>query len=139
MAALTWDIMRILLVEDDVVLRDVMVRSLTDAGHRVDVAETLEQAEHYWLVQPFDTVLLDLNLPVQSGFEVLGWLRQQPQFKELTVVVFSSSGRPEDRRRAQELGATDYVLKPSSGVDFVEVARRFNERWLTDKGAIGAV
>ena len=86
-----------------------------------------------------EAMLLDLNLPVQSGFEVLGWLRQQPQFKELTVVVFSSSGRPDDRRRAQELGATDYVLKPSSGVDFVEVARRFNERWLTDKGAIGAV
>ena len=42
--------MRILLVEDDAVLRDVMLHSLCDAGHRVDVAETLEQACHFWHV-----------------------------------------------------------------------------------------
>ena len=55
--------MRILLVEDDVVLRGVMVRSLKDAGHRVDEAGNLEEAEHLWRVQAFDVVLLDLNLP----------------------------------------------------------------------------
>ena len=55
--------MRILLVEDDVVLRGVMVRSLKDAGHRVDESGTLEEAEHLWRVQAFDVVLLDLNLP----------------------------------------------------------------------------
>jgi two-component system OmpR family response regulator len=58
--------MRILLVEDDRVLRDVMVRSLGEAGHRVDVAETVEQAEHFWRVQMFDAVLLDLNLPLSA-------------------------------------------------------------------------
>ncbi len=55
--------MRILLVEDDAVLRDVMLRSLGDAGHRVDVAANVEDADHLWRVQTFDAVLLDLNLP----------------------------------------------------------------------------
>jgi len=55
--------MRILLVEDDAVLRDVMLRSLGDAGHRVDVAANVEDADHLWRVQSFDAVLLDLNLP----------------------------------------------------------------------------
>ena len=59
--------MRILLVEDDAVLRDVMVRSLADAGHRVDVSTNVEDADHLWRVQPFDAVLLDLNLPATAS------------------------------------------------------------------------
>lgn len=55
--------MRILLVEDDLVLRDVVLRSLRDAGHRVDLAGSLQEAGHLWQVQRFDAVLLDLNLP----------------------------------------------------------------------------
>ena len=77
-----------------------------------------------------DVVLLDLNLPIYSGFEVLQWLRQQPQYRDLTVVTFSSSGRDEDRERARQLGATDYLLKPSSGLQFVEIVKLLKERWL---------
>jgi CheY-like chemotaxis protein len=75
-------------------------------------------------------ILLDLNLPLISGFEVLQWLRQQPHLERLPVVVFSSSGRPEDMKKAQELGANDYLLKPTSGMGFSDVARRMQERWL---------
>jgi CheY-like chemotaxis protein len=75
-------------------------------------------------------VLLDLNLPLRSGFEVLSWLRQRQEFIALPVVVFSSSGRVEDRARAQQLGATDYLLKPSSGMQFGGVVRTLRDRWL---------
>lgn len=76
-------------------------------------------------------IVLDLNLPVQSGFEVLEWLRSQTDFQSTAVLVFSSSGRPEDRERAQALGATDYMLKPTSGTQFMEVARRLKDSWLS--------
>lgn len=75
-------------------------------------------------------VLLDLNLPILSGFEVLRWIRAQPPLRELPVAVFSSSGRPEDRRLATELGAQDYIEKPASGLQFREVARALRVRWL---------
>ncbi len=71
-------------------------------------------------------VLLDLNLPVRSGFAVLEWLRSQPHFRTLPVVVFSSSGRLEDRQRAEQLGASDYLLKPNSGAQFIELAERLS-------------
>ena len=58
--------MRLLLVEDDPVLSDVMQRSLNQHGHRVDSACTLEDGRHWWRVQPFDAVLLDLNLPASA-------------------------------------------------------------------------
>jgi CheY-like chemotaxis protein len=76
-------------------------------------------------------IFLDLNLPILSGFEVLRWVRARPQFAQLTVVVFSSSSRQEDKAKAGELGANDYIEKPRSGLAFVDVVQRVKERWLT--------
>ena len=77
-----------------------------------------------------DLVLLDLNLPVHSGFEVLEWLRRQPGLGELPVVVFSSSGRAEDREKARALGASDYLIKPASTLQLVELVRGLDAKWL---------
>ncbi len=80
-------------------------------------------------------VVLDLNLPIRSGFEVLEWLRAQPQFSFLPVVIFSSSGRLEDRRRAEQLGATKYLLKPTSGAQFFDIARRLTKTGFEPRGS----
>lgn len=82
---------------------------------------------------PPDLVLLDLNLPIRSGFEVLAWIRSQADLRGLAVVIFSSSGRPEDRNRAAELGATAYLQKPMSGGEFVAIAQLLGERWLASQ------
>jgi CheY-like chemotaxis protein len=73
-------------------------------------------------------VLLDLNLPGCSGFEVLQWLREQPQFQQLPAVIFSSSGRQEDRDKAQALGANGYIEKPVSGLAFPAVVHELRRR-----------
>jgi DNA-binding response OmpR family regulator len=67
--------------------------------------------------------LLDLNLPIQSGFEILEWIRENPDCGASPVIVFSSSGRPEDRERARDLGAIDFIQKPTSGSEFDAVVR----------------
>lgn len=66
-------------------------------------------------------VLLDLNLPQVSGFGVLEWIRNHPDYARLPVVVFSSSTREDDRTKARELGANHFVAKPSSGLEFGKV------------------
>jgi DNA-binding response OmpR family regulator len=75
-------------------------------------------------------VLLDLNLPLVSGFEVLKWIRGRPELAVLPVVIFSSSTKPEDRVKSRELGANDFIEKPGSGMKFGEVAERLREKWL---------
>lgn len=57
-------------------------------------------------------VLLDLKLPGIQGSDVLEWIRQQPQFQSLPVVIFSASHLETDRDRALQLGANDYIVKP---------------------------
>jgi CheY-like chemotaxis protein len=82
-----------------------------------------------------DLILLDLNLPVLSGFEVLQWIREQSRFEGVPVVVFSSSGREDDLEKARELKANDYVLKPTSGLAFAEVAQLLRQRWLSSQAS----
>lgn len=59
-------------------------------------------------------VFLDLKMPVLNGFEVLSWLREQPFSSELRTVVLSGSDQQNDRERALQLGAFDYLVKPVS-------------------------
>jgi PAS domain S-box-containing protein len=78
-------------------------------------------------------VLLDLNLPQVPGFEVLRWMRNHPDFARTPVVVFSSSTREDDQVKALELGANEFVGKPSSAMRFGEVVEKLRERWMGPK------
>ena len=75
-------------------------------------------------------VLLDLNLPGLTGFDVLEWIRNHPDYAATPVVVFSSSSEDEDRQKARELGANEFVEKPRSAMRFADVVRGLWEKWL---------
>ncbi len=119
--------MRILLVEDDTVLREVMLQSLRDAGHRVDVATNVEDADQLWHVQPFDAVLLDLSLPasgkatsgIGSGLTALRQARARGD--RTPVLVLTARDRTEERIAGLDAGADDYLGKP---FDLAEVEAR---------------
>lgn len=122
--------MRILLVEDDAVLRDVMLRSLSDAGHRVDIAASMDEARHWWRVQAYDSVLLDLNLPVTNTAQTnshqqgngLAVLREARARGDRTpVLVLTARDRLEERIAGLDAGADDYMGKP---FDLAEVEAR---------------
>jgi CheY-like chemotaxis protein len=82
-------------------------------------------------------VLLDLNLPQVPGFQVLKWIRNHPDYARTPVVVFTSSTREDDRVKARELGAHDFIAKPSSWLGFVQVVETLKATWLaqTPNGA----
>jgi CheY-like chemotaxis protein len=75
-------------------------------------------------------VLLDLNLPYWSGFQVLEWMRQQPQLRRLPVVIFTSSSRPDDIVRAYEVGANAYLVKPNALGDLTAQVTALRDFWL---------
>ncbi len=131
--------MRILLVEDDAVLGRVMLRSLGDAGHRVDLATTLDEARHFWRVQPFDAVLLDLNLPDGSGLTVLREARARHD--RTPTLVLTARNRTEERIAGLDAGADDYLGKP---FELAEVEARLRalvrrSRGTDDRVEVGAL
>jgi CheY-like chemotaxis protein len=69
-------------------------------------------------------LILDLKMPRVTGFEVLAWLGVNPQFKDLPVVMLSSSSHEADIERARQLGAWDYHLKPHGMAPFVQLVKQ---------------
>ena len=74
-------------------------------------------------------MLLDLNMPMKDGFDVLDWLRKQSRLKRLSTIVLTSSRRPEDVERAFDLGAHSYLVKPAALEDLVAMIRSLRD-WL---------
>src|SRR5690349_12903377 len=68
-------------------------------------------------------VLLDLNMPQTSGFEVLRWIRSQAVFQRLMVVVMTGSKQTADVQRAYELGADSYLVKPTKFSELVKITQ----------------
>jgi len=77
-----------------------------------------------------NVLLLDLNLPRLSGFEVLSWVRNHPTLHSLFVVVLSASDWPEQIKRAYLLGANAYEIKPSDPAELIGMIKRLQDHWL---------
>jgi CheY-like chemotaxis protein len=75
-------------------------------------------------------ILLDLNMPMKNGFDVLEWLRShRPAFERISTIVLTTSMRPEDVERAFDLGANSYLVKPSALEDLITMIRCLHD-WL---------
>jgi len=85
---------------------------------------------------PFpDLVLLDLKLPRLDGFEVLQWIRQNPNTRSLPVVVLAGSTFRADVRRALELGANSYATKPGTFSELEVLLDQMGDVWLAREKA----
>jgi CheY-like chemotaxis protein len=76
-------------------------------------------------------VFLDLKMPRRGGFEVLQWIRNNPLLKCLPVLILTSSRHDVDVRRAYEMGANSYLVKPVNFEALVNMARIVDLYWMT--------
>jgi CheY-like chemotaxis protein len=77
-----------------------------------------------------DLVLLDLKMPRVGGLEVLRWMRNDPRFRPLIVVILSSSKQESDVNQAYGSGANSYLKKPNGYLDFLALTRVLVQFWL---------
>jgi CheY-like chemotaxis protein len=74
-------------------------------------------------------ILLDLNLPGKTGFEVLDELRAHPKLREIPVVILTSSQREEDVERSYRHGASSYIAKPNDFVELCQAIETLDNYW----------
>ena len=129
----------ILLVEDNDEDVFLLRRALRKAniGCSLQVATDGEEAIDYLAgagkfadrtVNPIPSLmLLDLKLPYVNGFEVLAWLAKQGAWKDLRIIILTSSGEEPDRDRANQFGIRDYFLKPPTSELIGVVGRALQE------------
>ena len=101
---------KLLIIEDDELLRDGLCAQLMQAGHRVTSASDGEAAQTLLESHRFDGVVLDLGLPKISGMDVLRWLRKR--LPALPVLILTARDGIEDRVQGLNAGADDYLTKP---------------------------
>lgn len=131
---------RILVVEDDRVIAEVLLAYLGRAGYEVEWSADGSEAVHLWSRSAPDLVILDLMLPGLSGLELLR--RHRRAGGTAPVIVLSAAGEEEDRLVGFETGADDYVVKPFSPRELVlrvEALLRRSERLATAPEAAAPV
>jgi DNA-binding response OmpR family regulator len=130
--------LHILLVEDNpadvLLIREALRTSAFPAD--VVIAYDGEQACNVCDVVPFGLILLDLSIPSADGFQLLQQRRLQ---QGPPVVVFTGSRSPDDRKRALELGASDFVIKPANKHAFVRAVHDILDHWAPAPDAIVGV
>ena len=100
---------RILIVDDEAALQNMVKEILTQAGYETSSALTCAQALEWFRAAPPDAVLLDVNLPDGDGFSLFGKLREN---RDMPVLFLSARDEDADRLQGLGLGADDYITKP---------------------------
>ena len=118
--------MKILIVEDEASLRELMSLALKKEGYVAETASDYDSAIEKLSVYSYDCVLLDIMLPGGSGFDILEYIRKLN--RKVNVIIISAKDSIDDKVKGLELGADDYLAKPFHLAELVarirSVARR---------------
>ncbi len=102
---------KILIVEDDKFLRELIAQKLIQEGYEISEAIDGEQGIKNVEEEKPDLVLLDLILPGIDGFEVLAKMKTSPALSEIPVIILSNLGQKNDIEKGLKMGANDYLIK----------------------------
>lgn len=106
---------QILIVEDEIEIRDLMILVLKRQGFQVSAfssVEEFQQSEFYKNSSPLDLLILDWMLPGMSGFDFLKQCRKKLEWKALPIIMVTAKAEPEEVVQGLESGADDYLIKP---------------------------
>lgn len=115
---------RILIADDDPLLRGLVEHKLSAAGHQIFTAGDGAAAMVEITAQRPDLIVLDAMMPVLDGFEVLRRLKSAPETSSLPVIMLTALKREQDIVGALQLGAADYLVKPFIPDELVARIRR---------------
>jgi len=102
---------KILLVEDEEIMIDLLQKKIRDEGYEFVVArDGVEGLEKMREAKP-DLVLLDIIMPKMGGFEVMEEMNKDPELQKIPVIIISNSGQPVELDKAKKLGAKDWLIK----------------------------
>ncbi|HDM32063.1 MAG TPA: response regulator [bacterium] len=104
---------KILLIEDEDIMIDLLEKKLSQEGYKVVVAKDGEEGLRKMKeMEPKpDLILLDIIMPKMGGFEVMEEMQKDPQLREIPVIIISNSGQPVELDKAKKLGAKDWLIK----------------------------
>jgi two-component system, sensor histidine kinase and response regulator len=126
---------RVLLVEDNAINRDVAIGLLEDAHLSCDIAENGEIAVRKIRNQPYDVVLMDMQMPIMDGIAATKLIRTEPRFRRLPIIAMTANAMASDREQCIQAGMNDYVAKPIDPAELYGALRRWIKAHQTTNAA----
>src|SRR5690349_21616442 len=115
---------RILAADDSASMRDMVSMSLSSAGFQVSSAADGAEALQLAAKNAFDLVLLDVNMPVRDGLEVVRSLRAEAQYRHTPILMLTTENSPDRKREGKEAGATGWIVKPFDPAQLIATVHR---------------
>ena len=115
---------KVLIVEDSATMRQLIGFALKRI-QGVEITEAQDGMDGLKKISSdkFDLALIDINMPLLDGLKLVKLIRSDPRCKDIPIAMITTEGAREDRERAMQLGANEYLTKPIQQVDVVRVAR----------------
>lgn len=126
---------RVLVVEDEAEIRQLIALHLKREGFLVVEAETGDQAMLSLQDKPFELVILDWMVPGRSGLELTRWMRTQPRFDRLPILFVTAKTEPEHIATGLDAGADDYLGKPFDTIVLMARVHALlrRQQWLNER------
>jgi len=118
----------VLIVEDSKAIRSMIRVSLEEAGgfFAVEAGNGFEALKTL-PTRRFDLIITDINMPDINGLELIGFVKSNPEYKEIPLVIVSTEKSDEDKKRGMALGASGYVVKPFTKTDLMSMVKNVLE------------
>ena len=117
---------KILINEDSPTMRSLLASTIGS----VDDYEIVEASSGFEALrllprEKVDLIITDINMPDINGLELITFLRQHPAYKEVPILIISTEAGDEDRRRGLAIGANDYLVKPFTDGELVNLVQKY--------------
>ena len=115
----------ILIVEDSATTR-ALIRAVIDEIGEFETSEASSGFEALKMLpqQEYDLIITDINMPDINGLELISFVRNNPRFTHLPIVIVSTERSEEDKKRGMALGASAYVTKPFKSFELQEIIKK---------------
>ena len=127
---------RILVVEDSASTRSLIVSTLeaidnfvvVEGGSGLEALKMIPQGK-------FDLIITDINMPDINGLELVSFVKKNPQYSEVPLIIVTTEGRDTDRDKALALGAEEYLVKPFNPDELQKLVAKYLKREATRRSA----
>ena len=115
----------ILIVEDSATTR-ALIRAVIDELGEYETVEAASGFEALKMLpqQEYDLIITDINMPDVNGLELINFVRNNPRYNHLPIIIVSTERSEEDKKRGMALGATAYVTKPFKSAELQEIVKK---------------
>ncbi|MBI1920227.1 MAG: response regulator [Geobacter sp.] len=117
---------RILITEDSTTMRSLLVSTI-DSMESFDIVEAANGFDALRLLprERIDLIITDINMPDINGLELISYIRNNPQYREIPLFIISTEGSEKDKEKGIALGANEYLVKPFKPEHLQELIRKY--------------